>query len=110
MIVQPTKDNMGFDCTSLNIIAILNRLSYAFLGGLTVSGLFLFVQEIPSLEFVFLIAIFMLLIDVYLLLSSTHVTDSGDNVTDSDDSITDSDDSITDSDDSITDPNGGDDK
>ncbi len=54
----------------LNVRSVLEGISYTLLGALVVSGLFLFVQEIPSMGFVFLIAVSMVLIDVYLAITN----------------------------------------
>ena len=62
---------MGFKAApKLNVRAALEGVSYTLLGGLVVSGLFLFTQEIPSMGFVVLIAVSMVLIDVYLAITN----------------------------------------
>lgn len=62
---------LGFGAVpKLDVRSVLERLSYTFLGGLVVSGLFLFVQEIPNTGFVFLMAVWMVLIDVYLAITN----------------------------------------
>ena len=63
-------EKFGFKAApKLDVRAVLEGISYTLLGGLVVSGLFVFVQEIPSMGFVFLIAVSMVLIDVYLAIT-----------------------------------------
>jgi len=78
MIVQPTKENLGFDSPESSLRGILDRLSYSFLGGLVVSGLFLFMHEIPNSVFVFLMFALMMVIDLYLISTSANDQDGDD--------------------------------